>query len=122
MAILTNDEIMNALKALIGDSTADEHLKLLEDMTETLNAQTKSAAEDWEAKYKENDAAWRQRYKERFFNSASAESLDRAAGVNGAPPVLPNTPQNPAPGGQTGQDAEMERAEKITYSDLFSYD
>lgn len=68
----TKEEILDSLRVLLGDNTSDEALTLIEDVTDTLDTSTV----DWEAKYKENDASWRQRYRDRFFNSPAAEDPD----------------------------------------------
>ena len=61
---------MNALKTIIGDSTADEDLNFLKDMIDTYDELEKASQDttDWKSKYEENDASWRQRYKDTFFN------------------------------------------------------
>ena len=70
MSKLTKEEFMNALKTIIGDSTADEDLNFLKDMIDTYDELEKASQDttDWKSKYEENDANWRQRYKETFFN------------------------------------------------------
>lgn len=75
MAIRTNEEIINAIKARIGDDVSDEALAILEDVTDTLNDYGRRVSEsgDWERRYNENDASWRRRYRERFENAPSVE-------------------------------------------------
>lgn len=78
MAIKTKDEIIKMVADRIGDDNSDEAIAFLEDVSDTfddLEARVSERAdgEDWEARYRENDAAWRQRYKERFFNSVESE-------------------------------------------------
>ena len=70
MSKLTKEEFMNALKTIIGDSTADEDLNFLKDMIDTYDELEKASQDttDWKSKYEENDANWRQRYKDTFFN------------------------------------------------------
>lgn len=70
MAVKTREELLNALKVTIGDSTEDSSLALLEDFTDTLNDYEEKNKDktDWKNKYEENDKAWKKRYKERFFN------------------------------------------------------
>ena len=65
----SKEEILDSLRVLLGDNTSDEALTLIEDVTDTLEEPTV----DWEAKYKENDASWRQRYRDRFFGAPAAE-------------------------------------------------
>ena len=70
MSKLTKEEFMNALKTRIGDSTTDEDLNFLKDMNDTYDELEKAGQDttDWKTKYEENDASWRQRYKDTFFN------------------------------------------------------
>lgn len=80
MAVRTNDEIMQSLRAVIGDDNSDESLTLIEDITDTLSDyqnRTKDST-DWERRYNENDAQWRQRYKERFYSSDDSGADDFA--------------------------------------------
>lgn len=64
------DELLNQIKEIVGDNTDDSTLNFLTDITDTIddyetrvNDQT-----DWKTKYEQNDAEWRQKYKDRFFN------------------------------------------------------
>ena len=70
MSKLTKEEFMNALKTRIGDGTTDEDLNFLKDMNDTYDELEKAGQDttDWKTKYEENDASWRQRYKDTFFN------------------------------------------------------
>lgn len=70
MSVKSRDELLNALKVTIGDSTEESALSLLEDFTDTLNDYEEKNKDktDWKSKYEENDNAWKKRYKERFFN------------------------------------------------------
>lgn len=61
---VTHEELLKQVKAFIGESTDDNALSLLENATDSLIGVPDS--ENWKAKYEENDAAWRKRYKERF--------------------------------------------------------
>nr|DAM35643.1 MAG TPA: hypothetical protein [Caudoviricetes sp.] len=69
MAIRTREEILESIKNIVGDSTDDNTLQVLEDVTDTFtDFENKTANQtDWEAKYKENDEAWRKKYAERFY-------------------------------------------------------
>lgn len=70
MSVKSREELLDALKFTIGDSTDDSALSLLEDFTDTLNDYEEKNKDktDWKSKFEENDKAWKQRYKERFFN------------------------------------------------------
>ena len=72
MAKKTKDELLASAKAILGDNTSDEALTFMEDISDSLEVST----EDWEAKYKENDAAWRKRYAERFMSSGGDSDLE----------------------------------------------
>lgn len=73
MAIKTKDQLLTTLKERTTDDASDETLAFIEDMTDTLNdfeAKTKEQT-DWKKKYEENDSAWREKYKERFFEPSA---------------------------------------------------
>ena len=87
---------METIKVRVGDSTDDETISFLEDVSDTLTDLEKRAngdGEDWKTKYEENDKNWRERYTNRFFSKE--------------PDTDPNPPQ--------GQNTEV----KKTFSDLF---
>lgn len=72
MAVRTREEILTGLRDIMGDSgNSDEGLALLDDVSDTLSDyETRSKdSTDWKQKYEENDASWRQRYHDRFFNT-----------------------------------------------------
>lgn len=71
MPIRTIDEILESVKTRVGDSTEDADIEFIEDISDTLNDLNSKASGqvDWETKYKENDKAWREKYKERFFSA-----------------------------------------------------
>lgn len=67
MAIRTQEELRTALNGILGESPTDEGITLLEDFTDTFTSLTSNgSAADWEQRYRDNDAAWRKRYTERF--------------------------------------------------------
>lgn len=68
MAVKTKDEILQSVKSIIGESTDDNAIELLEDITDTINDYDEKTKEDWKAKYDELDETWKKKYKERFFN------------------------------------------------------
>lgn len=69
MSIRSNEEIMTALKDIIGESTDDNTLSFIEDVADTLNHYSDSLKDstDWKAKYEDNDKEWREKYRNRFF-------------------------------------------------------
>ena len=68
MAKRTFAELVEKIKTYTGDRDDDETLSLMEDINDTLNNET-----DWQAKYNENDKAWRTKYKQRFENGTVDE-------------------------------------------------
>ena len=75
MAVLTREQMLEKIKQRIGEDTSDEALKLIEDISDTINdyeTKTKDTT-DWEKKYKENDEQWRKKYKDRFFNAPAKD-------------------------------------------------
>ena len=70
MAIKSTEELLNAIKARVGEDNSDEDLEFVEDVSDTLNDLNSKASKEqgWEQKYYENDTAWRNKYKERFFS------------------------------------------------------
>ena len=76
MAILTKEQLMESIKNRVGEDTSDEALAFIENVNDTIESMTTDKNTDWKAKYEENDAAWRQKYKDRFFNSASEDKDD----------------------------------------------
>ena len=94
--VRSKDDLLEALKARIGESDDNETLEFLEDVTDTLSDYENKAngdGEDWKSKYEENDKAWRTKYKERFFNGGSKE--------------------------QEEEQEEEQEVEKKTFADLF---
>lgn len=108
MAVRTRDEIINMVKNRIGEDVSDEALSLLEDVTDTLSDYDSRLSEsgDWKSKYEENDANWRQRYRERFENVPSVAMPEDT--VEFVPAEVETVVE--------------EGEEKQTYDDLFSRD
>ena len=78
MAVLTREQMLERIRQRIGEDTSDEALKLIEDVSDTINdyeTKTKDTT-DWEKKYKENDEQWRKKYKDRFFNAPAKDEKD----------------------------------------------
>lgn len=72
--VRTKEEILNLLKDILKDDTSDSALSLVEDLSDTLDSNVKTSDEtDWKTKYEENDAQWRQRYRDRFFSKPAQE-------------------------------------------------
>lgn len=78
MAIVTKDELIEKIKARLGEDTSDEAIALLEDITDTIGDYEEKTKDNtlWENKYKENDEAWRQRYRNRFYGKEEQNDED----------------------------------------------
>ena len=90
MAIKTKEELIQSLTAVLGDNSSDEALALMEDVSDTLDDKAAKGAVDWEQKYRENDAAWRARYRDRFMNNA--DNNDQPGDDHIINPVPPERP------------------------------
>lgn len=76
--VQTKDEILAAIKERIGDSTEDKDLEFLENISDTLddlNTRVEQAG-DWKQKYEDNDKAWKEKYKQRFFNTEATKEVE----------------------------------------------
>lgn len=77
------DELLAKAKEVLGENTSDEVLGFFEDLTDSYSA----TSVDWEAKYKENDAAWRQKYRDRFFSDVKPEDEQEDFGFDDKPKI-----------------------------------
>lgn len=76
MAVRTKEELLETIRARVGEQTDDETISFLEDVTDTLadfETRANGDGENWEQRYKDNDAEWRKKYTERFFSSEPTE-------------------------------------------------
>ena len=75
MAVRSVTEVMDALRAYLGEDVSDETLVFIEDVNDTLSNYERMVADqtDWESKYKELDESWRKRYRNRFFESGAED-------------------------------------------------
>lgn len=79
MSIRTREELMALIKDRVGEDQSDEALAFIEDVNDTfadMEAKANGDKENWKQKYEENDKMWRERYRDRFFNSSSNEEED----------------------------------------------
>lgn len=77
----TLGKLKEKYKEIIGENTSDEALSFLEDITDSYSA----PEVDWEKKYNENDAMWRQKYRDRFYSDMPVEDDEPDYGK---PPVI----------------------------------
>lgn len=110
MAIKQKSEIMEQVKAIVGENTDDATLTFLEDLRDTIDdLETKSNGdgEDWKAKYEENDKMWRNKYQQTFFNPPTKyESNDE--------------PENDLTKPEQLDEGEKDENEPLHFEDLFS--
>lgn len=95
---LEKEELLKELHDYTGDRTDDETLKLIEDVSDSLDADGngKTDSEDWQAKY--NDLA--KKYKDRFTESVEVKEDTKDE--------------------DDKKEEEEEKAEKISADDLFT--
>lgn len=93
MAIRTKEEILESIKTRFGDSTDDDTIAFLEDVSDTYDdLETKASnTVDWEARYNENDANWRKKYTERFYNKEVSEPIEPIEPVEPIENIVPTT-------------------------------
>lgn len=72
MAKRTKEELLEAVRAVIGDSTEDAALALLEDISDSWDV----SGGDWKNKYDELDRSWRKKYMDRFFGKEDGEPVE----------------------------------------------
>ena len=75
MAIKNATEIMETLRAFLGEDVSDEALVFIEDVNDTISNYERMAADvtDWQSKYDQLDQEWRKRYRDRFFESGNED-------------------------------------------------
>ena len=80
MAVRTREDILESIRGIIGESSDDNTIALLEDITDTyddLETRANGDGIDWKARYEENDNEWRRKYTERFYGSDLKESENK---------------------------------------------
>ena len=77
--ILKKEEVLKKVSDILGDRNDDEAIGFIEDLSDTLEDYDKKLGEDWKTKFEENDKAWREKYKARFFDATPDEHTDEAA-------------------------------------------
>ena len=78
MAVLSKEELLSKIHDILGVSaTSDNALELFDDIEDTYSSFSTELPdnEDWKTKYEENDKAWRERYKNRFFNHGNTDDI-----------------------------------------------
>lgn len=75
--VKTKDEILASLKEIIGENSDDKTITFLEDVSDTFADYESKLTEDWKTKYEDNDKAWRERYRARFFDGGAVDVIKR---------------------------------------------
>lgn len=72
MAVISKEDLLTGIKAIIGESTDDSTISLLENVADTVNDYESRIASsgDWQRRFEENDNEWRKKYRDRFFSGA----------------------------------------------------
>lgn len=75
--VKTKEELLEFFKERFKDSIEDDVLAFLEDLSDTIDDMTAKVTDetDWKTKFEENDKAWREKYRDRFY-SAPKEDVD----------------------------------------------
>ena len=73
----TVEELKTALQKLIGERTDDEAIGFIEDFNDSIEELSNNDNEDWKTKYEQNDADWRKKYRDRFFNGKVDEDIEK---------------------------------------------
>ncbi len=72
MAILSKQALLDTVNTIIGESTEDNVLEFLENLTDTLDSVESGNGTDWKQKFEDNDKMWKDKYKNRFFSNNSS--------------------------------------------------
>lgn len=71
MSVKSKKDLMDSVKAILGENTSDEAIAVIEDISDTVDDfETRTADQtNWKQKFEENDASWRKRYTDRFYGN-----------------------------------------------------
>lgn len=72
----TVEELKTALQKIIGERTDDEAIEFIEDFNDSIEELSNNDNEDWKTKYEQNDAEWRKKYRDRFFNGRVDDDIE----------------------------------------------
>lgn len=108
MAVLSREELLNAVNSILKDNNSDEALSFIENITETYDKISEqnntNEIEKLREEIKTTDAKWRERYKARFFNSNTNND---------------DTDINDIPVPKDDKSEDEEHAESVDFTDLF---
>lgn len=83
MAVLERETLMNRLRERFGNDESDEAISFIEDVSDTFDSLSSASGDskEWKTKYEENDAAWRKKYRDRFFGTGEEAKEDQEEDV-----------------------------------------
>ena len=96
--VKSKEELIEEIRAVVGDDTSDNVITLIENVSDTVTELETSDGEEWKQKYEENDKMWREKYISRFTEGEAEGATE------------PTEPTEP-----TTDDEEKEK----TFEDLF---
>ena len=64
--IKSKEELIEEIRAVVGDDTSDNVIALIENVSDTMTELETSDGEEWKQKFEENDKMWREKYISRF--------------------------------------------------------
>lgn len=75
MSVVSKEDLIKRFAEKFTGDTSDEVIQLTEDLTDTLEDFIAKVEDkdDWKAKFEENDANWRKKYKDRFLEPSVNE-------------------------------------------------
>ena len=106
--VLSKEEFLQTLQNLVGDSSDDSTLEIIENFTDTYNdlegrsGNETEEVENLKKQLEENDKNWRKKYKERFFSGSEDETEKKKDNAI-----------------EEQKENVKNDAEEITFSDLF---
>lgn len=73
MPELNREDFLASVQSVVGENSDDASLEFIANMQDTFDALTTRANDttNWQQKFEENDAAWRKKYRDRFFSPDS---------------------------------------------------
>ena len=73
MAIRTKEELKAIISEMTDGRTDDRTLEIIEDLTDSIEGYETRLGDntDWQQRYNDLDAEWRERYRSRFFSGGS---------------------------------------------------
>lgn len=70
MSVKDLQELLDITRDYMGDDTSDTAISFVQDLTDTINdLNDKANNNEWKTKYETNDAEWRKKYRDTFFNT-----------------------------------------------------